>query len=260
MEPKVSVIVTTFNRKDFLGQTIESILAQTYRDFELIVVDNCSNYDFMGFIESFHSDKIRAFQNANHGIIAANRNFGIRQARGEYLAFCDDDDTWDPRKLEKQMGVMESEQADLVSTNMHLFEGDFKVWGYKQCDQKTSPYDFFKKNDVMNSSVLVRKGPQVFFDESKTFMTVEDYLLWARLYMEGYKMRLIEEPLVYYRCHQTGFSAIEAQFFNLKKICVIASLKIQYNHLSATKTFYYILLNLLKFAIKGLFHIKRIKY
>lgn len=85
--PKVSVIVTTYNRKEYLAETIQSILNQTFQDFELIVVDNYSNYDFFGLMKSFNSEKITAFQNQNNGIIAVNRNFGIKLAKGEFIAF-----------------------------------------------------------------------------------------------------------------------------------------------------------------------------
>ena len=114
----VSVVVTTFNRKDLLKETLESILAQTYQDFELIVVDNYSNYDFNALIESFKSDKIRAYQNQNHDVIATNRNFGIEKAKGEYIAFCDDDDLWMPDKLEKQMKCASEHDVDLISKSI----------------------------------------------------------------------------------------------------------------------------------------------
>ena len=88
--PKVSVVVTTYNRPDLVKETIDGILNQTFQDFELIVVDNYSNYDFFELIENIGGKKIRAFQNQNNGVIAVNRNVGIKNAIGEYIAFCDD--------------------------------------------------------------------------------------------------------------------------------------------------------------------------
>ena len=92
--PKISVIVTTYNRKELLKETINSIINQTFKDFELIVVDNNSNYNFLSEIKSFDDERIVAFQNNNNGIIARNRNFGIMKSKGEFIAFCDDDDLW----------------------------------------------------------------------------------------------------------------------------------------------------------------------
>ena len=73
----LSVIVTTYNRPSLLNETIKSILNQTFVDFELIVVDNFSNYNFFQLIKSYNDKRIKAFQNQNNGVIATNRNYGI---------------------------------------------------------------------------------------------------------------------------------------------------------------------------------------
>ena len=85
--PCVSVIVTTYKRVKLLQETLESILSQSFTDFELIVVDNMSEDGTQQFIAGIADPRIRYFRNPNHGIIAANRNFGIRQAEGRYVAF-----------------------------------------------------------------------------------------------------------------------------------------------------------------------------
>ena len=100
---KVSVIVPTYNRAHLLKKTIESILSQTYTDLELIVVSNYSTDNTDDMVKSYKDDRIKYFKNQNNGIIAVNRNFGIRKSTGEYIAFCDDDDTWLPNKLERQV-------------------------------------------------------------------------------------------------------------------------------------------------------------
>ncbi len=123
---KVSVIVTTFNRKFFLTETINSILNQSYKDFELIVVDNYSDYNFISHIKSFKDKRIRAFQNQNNGVISINRNFGIKKAKGKYLAFCDDDDIWFKEKLDLQIKKIREKKCDLVSSNMILFKNSIE--------------------------------------------------------------------------------------------------------------------------------------
>ena len=103
--PLVSVIVTTFNRKEMLKQTILSILNQTYSSFELIVIDNFSDYDFFNFIKSFENSRLKPFQNKNNGIIAINRNFGLKLCKGDFIAFCDDDDLWYPNNLQSKIDL-----------------------------------------------------------------------------------------------------------------------------------------------------------
>ncbi len=119
--PLISVIVTTYNRKELLEETINSILNQTFKNFELIVVDNNSNYDFLTHMNNFNDRRIHAYQNSNDGIIAINRNFGIKKARGDYIAFCDDDDLWAPQKVEIQIVTIEDSENGMVCTMSKRF-------------------------------------------------------------------------------------------------------------------------------------------
>ena len=100
-EPLVSIVVTTFNRKEKLQEAL-SILEQSYDNFEIVVVDNFSDYDIKDFINKFNDNRIRLIQNNNGGNYVINRNLGIKQSRGDYIAG-DDDDYWLPHKLNDQM-------------------------------------------------------------------------------------------------------------------------------------------------------------
>lgn len=205
--PLISVIVTTYNRKQLLKETIQSILNQSLGDFELIVVDNFSDYSFFELMDSFKDDRIRCVQNKNDGIIAVNRNVGIREAKGEYLAFCDDDDLWEPNKLELQMESLESKSADLVYTGTLLFNdnGLHQIHCYQPVE---SLAQFFGYNPVTLSSVIVRNTRDFLFDENKDFGGIEDYTLWINLWMKGFKFYMIEKPLVKFRVSSTSFSSL----------------------------------------------------
>lgn len=205
--PLISIIVTTYNRELLVKETILSILAQSILDFELIVVDNFSNYDFLKLIDSFHDQRIRAIQNNNHGIIAANRNVGIQAAQGKYLAFCDDDDVWEPNKLELQLTFLESNSADLVYSGTLLFNesGMNKIHCYQPVKTLAQ---FFGYNPVTLSSVILRNSNNILFDENKDFAGIEDYTLWVNLWMRGFKFRMIGKPLVKYRVSETSFSSV----------------------------------------------------
>ena len=205
--PIVSVIVTTYNRQEYLFETIRSILNQTFQNFELIIVDNFSNYEFFKFIDFFDDQRIKSYQNYNSGIIAINRNFGIKVARGKYLAFCDDDDSWESTKLELQLKFLESSSADLVYSGTLLFNdfGLHRVHCYKPVKTLAQ---FFKYNPVTLSSVIVVNSEKVVFDENKDFAGIEDYILWINLWMRGFKFHMIELPLVNFRVSNTSFSSI----------------------------------------------------
>jgi len=204
--PLVSVIVTTYNRKKLLKETINSILNQTYKNFELIVVDNYSNYDFFNHIKSFNDDRIIAFQNQNNEIIAVNRNFGIRKAKGEYIAFCDDDDIWYPYKLTCQLKKFKNNPYGLCSTNHDYISNDRKKVNNKHKIKKRYLNLTFNKfilsgGFICNSSVMIKREiieTIGLFDEDPKLIAAEDYHYWARI-LKKYKACYIDRILISYR-------------------------------------------------------------
>jgi glycosyltransferase involved in cell wall biosynthesis len=110
--PRVSVVITAYNRPDFLKRAIESVMAQTFRDFELVVIDDCSPTDLSGVVAQF-GPEIRFHRQERNGQLSHARNTGVRLARGEFIAFLDDDDAWLPTKLERQMAAVEGYDACL---------------------------------------------------------------------------------------------------------------------------------------------------
>jgi glycosyltransferase involved in cell wall biosynthesis len=221
---KVSVIVTTYNRKEYLTETLNSILNQTFIDFELIVVDNYSNYDFLGHIKSFNDSRIRPFQNQNNGIISVNRNFGIKKSECEFIAFCDDDDIWIDTKLEIQLNKIIETKAELVCSNMSIFEGDKNNILIKTKNRKPKNiYDLIWLNQVYTSTVIVKKSKHLLFNEDINLITVEDYGLWINLLNFGYKFEFIDEELVYYRKASDGAYRNNYKRKNLKLIYLYLS-------------------------------------
>ena len=210
--PVVSVIVTTFNRKNMLKATIESILNQTFSQFELLIVDNFSNYDFINFINSFNDSRIKSFQNNNNGIIAVNRNFGIKKSVGKYIAFCDDDDYWDKNKLFDQIKVFQSFDTILVSSLALNFgaETNFfsKNYGFLYNRIKLDYKSLLISNPIVLSSTLIKS--EVLkkvggFSEDKNLIAVEDYDLYLRIFDLG-NFVLIKKFLIYYRFHAGSVS------------------------------------------------------
>ena len=110
--PKVSVIIPTYNRAEYLPDAIDSVLAQTFRDFEVIIIDDGSTDNTREIIEKYikrYPQIIRPFYQMNSGASVA-RNKGIEEARGEYIAFLDSDDVWLSKKLERQVSVLERDK------------------------------------------------------------------------------------------------------------------------------------------------------
>lgn len=211
--PTVSVVVTTFNRAKLLAETLDSILAQTYTDFELIVVDNISEDGTREYVAGLADPRIRYFRNPNEGVIAVNRNYGIQQARGKYIAFCDDDDLWLADKLRQQVEILEQKpEVALCYTHAESFSGD-KVIRQKMTGRQIHRNHFFqllRGNFISNSSVLVRREVVQELGLLTTDRTVfEDYDMWLRI-AKRYELASIDASLIRYRLHVTNASGTRA--------------------------------------------------
>jgi len=111
--PLVTVVITTFNRERYLPSAIRSVLNQTMPDFELLILDNSSSDGTEQVVKSFDDPRMRHIRHPPI-TIGAQRNLGLREARGEFVAFLDDDDEWLPAKLERQLGVFRNGPPDLA--------------------------------------------------------------------------------------------------------------------------------------------------
>jgi glycosyltransferase involved in cell wall biosynthesis len=110
----VSIIIPTYNRPEYLKKAIMSVLSQTYRNFEIIIVDDASEANNKKVITSFDNDRIYHIENNKQRGAPFSRNKGIKQANGKFIAFLDDDDEWEPTKLEKQIKEFENNDVGLV--------------------------------------------------------------------------------------------------------------------------------------------------
>ena len=204
--PTVSVIIPAYNAADFISETIEAALAQTYRDFEVIVVNDGSTDDTMARLHEFGS-RIRVHEQSNSGVATA-RNTGVKIATGSWIAFLDSDDLWMPRKLERQLAQSDAlmrytdrlnigargDLPELQSLVTPMYDGDvFELL-------------MMEGNFITSSSVLVQR--QV-FEQMNGFFTglngTEDWDLWLRI-AERHRIGLCTEPLVSYRFHPGGIS------------------------------------------------------
>jgi len=207
--PHVSVIVTTFNRVGLLSETIDSILRQTYVDFELIIVDNMSCDATEEYVTQLADLRIRYFKNPNNGVIAVNRNYGIEQAKGKFIAFCDDDDIWVADKLRQQVFLMDRQpDVALCYTNAESFIGE-RVIEKRRIHRNVRSNHFFqllRGNYIPNSSVLIRA--QVF--HSLGLLTTdptlrEDYEMWLRI-AKYYPLMGLDDSLIRYRIHPSNLA------------------------------------------------------
>lgn len=207
--PEISIIVPTYNYAHFIVDCLESIFSQTYKDFEVIVVDDGSTDDTAQVLEKYKG-RIRYIHQENRGLPAA-RNTGIRAAQGEYLAFLDSDDLWLPNKLDEQIRVLRNDaDMGIIFSDASAFNerGVMRESILKEenictgfCFQR-----LFMGNYLVMPTVMIRKRcleKSGLFDESLT--AVEDYDLWLRISLY-YKIGFVSKILAQYRVHPSNMS------------------------------------------------------
>ncbi|MGQ9562054.1 MAG: glycosyltransferase [Thermogutta sp.] len=207
-KPLVSTIIPVFNGARYLAQTIESVLAQTYPHIEIVAIDDGSTDDSPEILSRYR-DRICLIQQTNQGVAAA-RNRGILAARGEYIAFLDQDDWWYPQKIERQVSALVTFEAGLAHTQTLYFD-DVSQTFCPPLDSEARPEEYvgwcFEKllfgNAICNSSVVVRR--ELFARAGLCDLviegnTVQDYDLWLRL-AKITPFTFISEPLTVFRLH-----------------------------------------------------------
>ncbi len=228
-EGLVSVIVPVFNRQDYVAETIESIVKQTYKNIEIIIINDGSTDNSEKIIRTFQSqypDIINVINQQNQGQVKA-RNNGLKIARGEFIAFLDSDDVWLLDKLEKQVCLF-NKKVGLVYSGVQYIDTWGNVIGEEQCDQniKGAVYEkLIVKNRMTGGTVIVRNEALKkvgLFDE--TFEAAENWDLWIRV-TQFYEVNFVDEALLKYRKHSGNMSSnntlmLDATHSILEKYCL----------------------------------------
>lgn len=210
--PKVSVLLSSYNHEKFIGRTIESVLNQTFTDFELIIVDDCSTDNSMEVIDRYKDLRIRSFfLKPNQGMGMAF-NFAVKQATGKYLARIDSDDYWRLDKLQKQFDYMEEhpETGACFSWVKIIDENENEVPSYI-CDRgelfaaknrtqgEWLKHFYYKGCCLCHTSAFIRREAlENVGIYNYSLKQIQDFELWSRI-AKKYPLYVISEPLVNYR-------------------------------------------------------------
>ena len=205
-KPRVSVVIPTYNRQNLVVEAIESVLGQTFRDFEIIVVDDGSTDETAAKIQPYLARLIYTVQK-NQGVAVA-RNTGIRLAQGEWICFLDSDDLWQPGKLAAQISFADTHpEYGLLASELQGFDANGKAGG----SSKSAMYrirnglvveDLLFGNWIQTSTVMLRRDclDQVGWFDEDVGQFGEDWLLWMRV-ASKFPIYFMPEPLVSYRFH-----------------------------------------------------------
>lgn len=209
---KVSIIIPAYNAELYIQEAIESVLSQTFKDIELIVVDDSSIDRTAEIVKGFGS-KLKYLRHSENKGLSSARNSGFRQAQGEYIAFLDADDVWLPTKTEEQVKLLENDkELALVYSNCYLINEEGLHIG--KLFDSIKPYSgfVFRKlildNFIPTSSVIIRKK---ILDElggfNERLVVSQDFDLLLRI-AEHYKIDFTNFPLLKYRVHPNSLGTI----------------------------------------------------
>ena len=203
MSPRVSVIMPVYNAASYLKEAVDSILNQTFRDFELIILDDASTDESAKILDAYTDSRIVRYTSDKNIGLANILNIGLDMARGEYIARMDSDDISLPTRLQTEVDYLDSHpKIDLVSCGMQQFGLSDKTMSYKESFWLVC-YNAFFFSPILHASSMWRK--KSFEDKGLRYrqerVPSEDYDLWARTLRKGLKLINIPEVLYKYRIH-----------------------------------------------------------
>lgn len=210
MKGLVSVITPLYNSEAFIGETIKSILNQTYTNWELLLIDDFSTDNTISIVNDFifKNENIKLITNETNQGAAISRNKGIMAAKGDYIAFLDADDLWKPEKLDKQIAFMQNQDCDVCFCS------------YEQIDESGKPlnklvkalpilsYKKYLKSNYIGNLTGIYNAKKLGKITSPNLRKRQDWLLWLNaIKASGKPAKSVQESLAFYRVHKNSMSS-----------------------------------------------------
>jgi glycosyltransferase involved in cell wall biosynthesis len=219
--PAISVILPVYNCEKYIGKAIDSVLRQTFTDFELILINDGSTDQSENIILSFTDPRIVYIKNEKNCGLIYTLNRGIEQAKGKYIARMDADDVCMPERLAKQkLFLDEHDEIAMVASTVNFIDEHDREKGSWPLDRKTiSPFSIRKvmpyENCIAHPSVMIRSDIIKKLQYKEYQKNIEDYDLWLRMLNCGMNIAKIEEPLLLYRLHGDSVTTIHLKSKNV---------------------------------------------
>ena len=204
----VSVIIPYFKNKKFISKTIKSVVDQTYKKLEIIIIYDDENHNDLNFIRSFKlkDKRIKIIKNKKNLGAGLSRNVGIQNSVGEYICFIDSDDLWNRNKIKKQLFFMKKANIDISHTSYSIInERGAKLSIRKARDLKYE--DLIDSCDIGLSTVMIKSNILNKKDLFPNLKTKEDYVLWLKLTKKGKKFFAIKDELTSWRNTKNSLSS-----------------------------------------------------
>ena len=245
---KVSIIMPYYKKSSYVDETVNSILNQTFKEFEIIIVDDELSEDSSKVLSRIKQldERINIIKNQKNLGAGQSRNNAINLCNGEYIAFCDCDDLWKSHKLKTQLEIMHKLNLEFSHTSYEIIDKKNSKIGYREAQENLSFLQLQKSCDIGLSTVILKKNlfenQKIRFGETKT---KEDYILWLSLAKKNIMIFGIKDCLVSWRKSKGSLSSSTFQKF-------YDGYKVYKDHLnySRIKSLYFLFVLSLNFILK----------
>lgn len=200
MEPRVTVLMSVHNGEKYLGEAVESILHQTYRDFEFLIIDDASTDNTLNILQRYEDPRIKIIRNTVNLGLTKSLNIGLGRAKGEFIARMDADDISFPRRLEHQITYLDQHpEIAALGTGAYVINDTGSIDHEIKYSESPTFQELLKGNQFVHGSIVMRKDvlTEVGY-YSDLFQMCQDYELWLRI-IKIYPMRNISD-ILYLRC------------------------------------------------------------
>ena len=235
-EDLVSIIIPYYKKKEYILKTINSILNQSYTYFEIIIIYDDENLSDLDYLEkSFKSEnKIKIIKNLKTIGAGFSRNKGIKNAKGEFIAFIDADDVWKKHKLENQINYMKKKNLKFTHTSYEIIDENDRVLGERISRNFRKVNDLIKSCDIGLSTVILKK--EIIDNQTKfpNLKTKEDFVLWLKILQKNILISYLNENLASWRKLDNSLSSSVIQ--KLKDAFKVYNHYMKFNFI---KSFYY---------------------
>ena len=203
----VSIITPSYNSAKFIKQCIESVIAQTYTNWEMLIVDDYSADNSLQILKKYNDKRIQLIELDKNVGASESRNVAIRKAKGKYIAFLDSDDLWEPQKLEKQISFMETEDiAFSFSTYQPMSDDESKLYSIIHAPKIVAYSSYLKKTIIGCLTVVIDREKTGGF-EMPNIRSSHDMALWLLIMRRGFDAYGLDENLARYRIVSTSNTA-----------------------------------------------------
>ena len=204
----ISVIIPYFKKKKFVFKTINSVLNQSYKNLEVIIIYDDIDLGDLKFIKSFSKKdkRIKIYQNKKNLGASKSRNIGVKKSKGDYIAFIDSDDLWKKKKLKEQLNFMRKNKYLISHSNYEIIDKNDQVKGLMKIKKKLEYDNLLYSCDIGLSTVMIKKEilKNELFPKLKT---KEDFVLWLKLLKKGNKILGLKKNLASWRKNKNSLSS-----------------------------------------------------